>query len=303
MKALIVDHAAEDNIRFGEIPEPTPGPRQVLIEVHAVSLNYGMVHGYDTMKDGEIPGWDTAGIVAKPAADAEGPPAGVAVVAHGWQGAWAERRAVDLDAVAVLPAGIDPGPASTLPVAGVTALQSLRRLGSLLGRRVLVTGASGGVGRFAVQLARRAGAYVICQVGNPSRGEGLAEIGASQIITSLDEVKEPIDGALDTVGGPGLSTIFSLLADGGSVQSIGAVSGKPTVFEPYSTVGNPRHRLESFTVDPVSISKDLAYLVSLLSSGELDPQIDWRGSWDRYAEAFKLLLGRRIRGKAVLDVR
>jgi len=200
-------------------------------------------------------------------------------------------------------AGIDPGAASTLPVAGVTALQSLRRLGSLLGKRVLITGASGGVGRFAVQPARRAGAFVVCQVGNPSRGEGLAELGASQIITSLDEIEEPIDGALDIVGGPGLSTIFSLLSDGGSVQYIGAVSGEPTVFEPYSTVGNPRRRLESFTIDPAPVQKDLAYPVSLLSAGELDPQIDWRGSWDRYAEAFNPLLGRRIRGKVVLDAR
>lgn len=302
MKALVVDHAVKGGLRFAEIPEPVLGPRQVLIEVRSVSLNHGMVRGYRSMNDGEVPGWDASGVVAKTGAEAEGLPVGTAVVALGWQGAWAERRVVDPSFFAVLPSGIDFGAASTLGTAAITALQSLRRLGSLLGRRVLITGASGGVGRFAVQLAKRAGAYVIGHVGNVARGEGLSELGANEIVTDLDAIEEPIDGAIDTVGGPGLSTIFGLLSDGGSVQSIGSASRKPTIFEPSSTVGNPRRRLESFTTDGSAFSKDLFYLVSLLSAGELDPQIGWRGNWEKYAEAFELLLGRRIRGKAVLDV-
>lgn len=302
MKALVVDHAARDSLRFADIPDPVPGPNQVLIDVRAVSLNHGTVGGYLSMNDGEVPGWDSAGVVIRSAADADGPSVGTAVVGLGWHGAWAQRRVVDVVALAVLPEEVDFGAASTLGTAALTALQSLRRLGPLSGQRVLITGASGGVGRFAVQLAKREGAFVICQVGNKDRGEGLGELHADEIVTSLDMIERPINGALDIVGGPGLSKIFGLLADGGSVQSIGSASGEPTVFEPGSTVGNPRRRLESFTVDPGTISNDLTYLVSFLSSRVLDPQIGWRGDWNEYSEAFSLLLGRKIRGKAVLDI-
>ena len=100
------------------------------------------------------------------------------MVTLGWSGAWAELRAVDTGELAVLPDGVEHGAAATLPVAGVTALRALRRTGPALGRRVLITGASGGVRRFAVQLAARAGAHVIAAVGRPERGAGLAELGA-----------------------------------------------------------------------------------------------------------------------------
>ena len=90
---------------------------------------------------------------------------GARVVTFGWAAGWAELRAVDTGELAVLPDGVDHDAAAALPVAGVTALRALRRLGPVLGRRVLITGASGGVGRFAVQLAARAGAHVVAAAG------------------------------------------------------------------------------------------------------------------------------------------
>jgi NADPH:quinone reductase-like Zn-dependent oxidoreductase len=131
-------------------------------------------------------------------------------------------RAVDTADVAVVPDSVDLGAASTLPVAGVTALQSLRRLGNVMGRRVLVTGASGGVGRFAVQLAARSGANVIASVGSPARGAELSDIGASEVAVGLHEVTGRLFGVLDMVGGPQLANVLGMLDEGGRSNGSGA---------------------------------------------------------------------------------
>jgi NADPH:quinone reductase-like Zn-dependent oxidoreductase len=93
---------------------------------------------------------------------------------------------------------------------------------------VLITGASGGVGRFAVQLAAHAGAYVISSVGSAARGEGLAQRGADEVVVGLDGLDQPVDVVLDSVGGPQLVVAWRLLAPGGSLQSIGWTSGSTT---------------------------------------------------------------------------
>jgi NADPH:quinone reductase-like Zn-dependent oxidoreductase len=160
MLALLHDPAAPHGIRLGETAEPEAAPDQALVAVHAVSLNFGEVTYVGRRVPGDVPGWDAAGIVLEPAADGSGPPAGARVVTFGWGGGWAQLRAVDTAELAVLPDDLSFAEAAALPVAGVTALRALRRLGSVLGKRVLVTGASGGVGGFAVQLAERAGAHV-----------------------------------------------------------------------------------------------------------------------------------------------
>jgi NADPH:quinone reductase-like Zn-dependent oxidoreductase len=209
---------------------------------------------------------------------------------------------VPTENLAVLPDSVDFGPAAALPVAGVTALQSLRALGSVVGRRVLITGASGGVGRFAVQLAARAGAHVIAAVGSTARGAGLKALGATEVVVGLADVAEPVSGVLDNVGGPLLAEAFSLLDDGGSLQSIGMASNQPSTidFEVERRSG-VRKRLEPFTVR-TPFGPDLAYLVELLAAGELDPQIGLRTSWNDVSEAAEALLDRRVAGKAVLDV-
>ncbi|MDN3356015.1 zinc-binding dehydrogenase [Actinomadura sp. DC4] len=288
MRALV------DGLRLTEVDEPTPSDSQALVEVHAISLNFG------ELAYGTFPGWDAAGVVITAAADGSGPPPGARVTTFGWNGGWAELRAAGTADLAVVPDGVDLGAASTLPVAGVTALQAVRRLGAVLGRRVLVTGASGGVGRFAVQLAARAGAEVVACA---SRGEGLAELGAAEVISGLADLAEPVFGVLDNVGGPLLAEAFALLEEGGSLQSIGKASGEATTidFEAERLRGGGR-RLEPFTVR-TPFGPDLAYLAGLLADGGLDPQIGWRGPWERAAEAADALLSRRVRGKAVLDVR
>jgi NADPH:quinone reductase-like Zn-dependent oxidoreductase len=261
------------------------------------------VHFIDRMRQpGEVPGWDAAGVVVQAAADGSGPPVGSRVVGFNGAGGWAQRRAVPTENLAVLPDSVDFGPAAALPVAGVTALQALRRLGPVVGRRVLITGASGGVGRFAVQLARRAGAHVIAAVGSEARGAGLTDLGAAEVVVGLADVTEPVFGVLDNVGGQLLADAFRLVDDGGSAQSIGMASNQPTTidFEAERQFGVHK-RLEPFTVR-APFGPDLAYLVELLVAGEIDPQIGLRTSWDEVADAAEALLDRRVAGKAVLDV-
>ena len=290
-------------MRLADVEEPVAAESEALIQVRATALNFGEVHFIDHMrKPGEVPGWDAAGVVVQTAADGSGPPVGSRVVGFHGAGGWAERRAVPTENLAVLPDSVDFGPAAALPVAGVTALQSLRALGPVVGRRVLITGASGGVGRFAVQLAARAGAHVIAAVGSTARGSGLKALGATEVVVGLADVAEPVSGVLDNVGGPLLAEAFSLLDDGGSLQSIGMASNQPSTidFEVERRTG-VRKRLEPFTVR-TPFDRDLTYLVELLAAGELDPQIGLRTSWNDVSEAAEALLDRRVAGKAVLDV-
>ena len=298
MRALVVTPAAPGRLALGEVAEPVPGPDEVLVRVEAVSLNRGEVMRAQRAEPGLVLGWDAAGTVVRAAASGRGPVAGTRVVTRGPAGGWAELRAVPVDELAVVPEGVDLAAAAALPVAGVTALRALRVCGSVLGRRVLITGASGGVGRFAVQLARRAGARVIAVVGSPARGTGLRELGADEVV-----VQGPVDAVLETVGGPTLAAAYRLLAPGGIVVSIGAASGEPTVFPPGSTIG-PRRTLVSFQMgyEGGPVGADLAYLVGLLAAGALDPQIAWRGSWERAGEAVQALLNRQVNGKAVLTI-
>ncbi len=302
VRALVVDDHAPGRLALGEVPDPTPAADQLLVQVQATSLNFGELPLHTGAPAGTVPGWDAAGVVVRAAAAGGGPAVGTRVVTQGANGAWAELRAVSVQSLAVLPDHVDSGAAATLPIAGVSALRALRASGPLLGRRVLVTGASGGVGRYAVQLAHHAGAYVIAVVGSEARGKGLKELGADEVVVGLDPVTSPVHAVLDNVGGSQLVRAFQLLAPGGLVQAIGAASREPSTFPPGAFVGPDRGIVGFIMLQHGPVGDDLQYLVGLLATGTLDPQIDWRGNWERAAEAEHLLLARKIAGKAVLDI-
>lgn len=303
MRAIVFDPSAPRNFTFGDAPEPVPtAPNELLIEVRAISLNFGEVYFVDNAeKPGDIPGWDSAGVVVVAAADGSGPPVGARVVGGGWSQAWAQQRVLQSDNVAVIPDSLDFETAAVLPVAGVTALQTVRRLGPLVGRRVLITGASGGVGRLAVQLAARAGAHVVAAVGSPERGAGLRELGAHEVVVGLDGVA-PVHGVIEHVGGTVLADAFRLLADHGKVLAVGASSDQPTTIDFEAERMTMLHKsIEPFmTAWPVGA--DLEYVVELAASGQLDAQVGLRDSWENLHSAIEALLGRRVAGKVALTV-
>ena len=303
MRAVIYDPQARANLRLADVDEPAAAESEAVIQVRATALNFGEVHFLDRMrKPGEVPGWDAAGVVVQAAADGSGPPVGSRVVGFHGAGGWAQRRTVPTESLAILPDSVEFGSAAALPVAGVTALQALRRLGPVVGRRVLITGASGGVGRFAVQLAARAGAHVVAAVGSEARGAGLRDLGAAEVVVGLADITERVFGVLDNVGGQMLAEAFSLVGDGGSAQSIGMASNQPTTIDfEAERLSGAQKSLEPFTVR-TPFGADLGYLVALLAAGEIDPQIGLRSSWNEVSDAAAALLDRRVAGKAVLDV-
>jgi NADPH:quinone reductase len=301
MRALVADHSAPAGVSLREAPEPQPGPDEALVEVRAVSLNRGEVRRLPMRAEGTIPGWDVAGVVL-----AGGPGEGTRVVGLADQGGWAERAAVPTSRLAALPDDVSFEDASTLPVAGLTAVRALEVGGPLLGRRVLITGAAGGVGRFAVQLAHRAGAHVTGVIGSPERGEGLRELGADELITDFGPEGDTFDLILESVGGPSLAAAFTRVGEKGTIVTFGASSPEPTTFSTsdfYNRGGSRLYGLRVF--DELrfhgSGPRDLALLVGELAAGRLDPQIGLTGSLWEPDEALQALLDRRVRGKAVLS--
>lgn len=304
MRAVVADPDAPSGLRLEQVDDPVPGPGQVLIEAHHASLNRGDLNDARSgrVPPGAVLGSDVAGVVIEAAANGSGPPVGASVVAL-TTGAFAQRVVADVDALAVVPEGVDLAEAAALPVAGLAAVQALRAgllETPLKGARVLITGASGGVGRFAVQLAAYGGAHVIAVVGDAARVDELAALGAEEIVTDVIQVDAPVDLVLDQVGGPQLVAAWSLLAPGGNVQCVGASSGQPATFPPYAMVG-PAKSLTSFLIT-APVGPDLESLVRLVEGGSLQVPIGFRAPLTEVEAAAAALRERRVAGKAVLDL-
>ncbi|PZS08009.1 MAG: alcohol dehydrogenase [Solirubrobacterales bacterium] len=304
MRALVAC-ATPPHAELADVTAPEPGPSHALVEVRAFSLNRGESRRLASMAPGSITGWDVAGVVRAAAADGSGPQAGARVVGLVRSGAWAELAAVGTDLLAELPEAVSFEQAATLPVAGLTALRALEVAGFVLGKRVLVTGASGGVGRFAIQLAKLAGAHVTALA---RRTDGLIELGADQLLHELEPEGHTFDVIIDAVGGPTLGAAIGRVARGGTIVNFAATSDEPVSFPTRSLFGRaPGARLYGLLVfDELARTRsgveDLRRLAELVAAGRLDPQIDLEASWSEAPRAIEALLDRRVNGKAVLRV-
>lgn len=301
MRALIADPKATGAVRLADVAEPAAKPDQALVSVTHASLNSGDLNDARSgrVKPGAVLGSDAAGTVVAAAANGGGPSVGTRVVCLA-PGAFAERLAVTPETLAEIPDAVDMASAAALPVAGLAALQALRAAGPLDGKRVLITGASGGVGRFAVQLAAIDAAQVIASVGSVERGAGMSEIGADQVGVGIDGVSGLLDVIIDNVGGEQMVAAWGKLGPGGKLMSVGWVSGEPATFPPYSTIG-PGESLVAFLIGG-DVGGDLALLTEHLAAGRLTVEIGWQGGLADVSEATEALRGRTLRGKAIFDI-
>jgi NADPH:quinone reductase len=293
-------------VALRELPEPQPARNEALVEVRAFSLNRGELRSFRNNEEGWVPGQDVAGVVLRQAANTEGAPAGARVVALMDEFGWAQRAAVASHRMAVLPDSVSFAQAATLPVAGLTALRTLRHGAPLLGKRVLITGAAGGVGTIAVQLARHMGARVTAVVGRPERAAGLEELGAAEIVHGIDGAQGRFALILESAGGASLAKAIQIIDAKGTVVVYGNSSGDTTTVSFADFRGAPNSRVQSFSYFTSEAEErfapDLALLVSLIADGSLKPQIGVERSWRDIAQVAEELRERRVSGKAVLLV-
>ncbi|HET9102550.1 MAG TPA: zinc-binding dehydrogenase [Solirubrobacteraceae bacterium] len=305
MRALIPTDGTSPMVTFGERPEPAPAAHEAIVAVQAYSLNRGETFLLERPRPDLRPGKDLAGTILKPAADGSGWPAGTRVVAHPPFGGWAERVAVATTAMAPLPPGVTSEHAAALPLAGLTALRLLRAAPPLAGRRVLLTGASGGVGHYLTELAAGAGARMTCVTATQARGARLHELGAESIVTSLADVQGRFDVIFESVGGTALPRALQSLRAHGHLIWFGQASREPVTLDFFSLFAQAGASVTHFHYEDSdeTIATDLAVLVGLLDRGRLHPEIGFIGDWGQTARAIDTLRARELRGKAVLRVR
>jgi len=312
MRAIVVDPdtGTPGRLAIREVEAPQQAPSELLVRVAALSLNRGEVREVQRSEAGSRVGWDFAGTVERATADGSGPKVGTRVVGTVPTGAWAELVAAPVAAVAPLPEAVSFAQAATLPVAGLTALYALEQGGPLLGRNILVTGASGGVGIFACQLARRGGARVVGVVRTPAYEAAVREAGADEVVIGADcrpaEPFRPYDTILESVGGASLTTGLRLLAQDGVCVVYGRSGADEATIDVPAFFLNGGSSLYGFIIfhelKRRPAAEGLARLASLVAKGELRPRIAVEAPWTEVAEVAQRLIERRFPGKAVLHI-
>ncbi|MDB4931626.1 MAG: Zn-dependent oxidoreductase, NADPH:quinone reductase [Myxococcaceae bacterium] len=307
-------YGSPENIESAEQPDPVAGTGQLLVKVHASSVNpidWKMAGGhfpFNLVRPGlpYLPGFDVAGEVVTAAGDF---PVGARVhsrlpTVRG--GASAELVAVHPRDVAPIPEGMSYADAAAIPLAGMTALQGLRDharlpLAGADGYRVLVVGASGGVGHFGVQIARAAGAHVtgLCSGRN---AELVRSLGAHEVVDYTTGASPAAGGAfdviLDCVGSQPATTFTPWLTARGVYAST-APTGATFAWQLFYAL-TFRRRVRAVMLGPSAA--DLRWLDGLAARGALRAHVDATFPLARLADAHRMSIAGRTRGKIVIAV-
>jgi len=285
VKAVVGTPNGPRRTELREVADPEPRPGEALVRVRAFAPNRGELRLLASRDEGWQPGQDIAGDVVRAAADGTGPQEGERVAGLAdWHG-WAELAAVPTHRLAVIPAGMDHATAAALPMAGTTALNLVRRGGSLVGRRVLVTGASGGVGHFAVQLAELGGATVDAQS------------------TAVGALGDHYDLILESAGGDSVAAAVERIAHRGRIVLFGNSAGEPGAVDFRSFSGREASVESYFSArHEHEAGANLELLLDLVAEGDLEVEVGLEVSWAELNDALDALADRRVRGKAVLLV-
>jgi len=321
MKAIVQDaYGSGDVLHLEETGPPTPSSDEVLVRVHAAGVDPGVWHlttgrpymvrlmgfGLRTPKS-RVPGMAFAGEIEAVGSDVTDFSVGDRVFGAG-TGTFAEYARAKASMIAVMPDSITFESAAAAPVSAVTALQGLRDAGHLTaGQRVLVIGAGGGVGSFAVQIAHHLGAHVtgVCRT---AKVDLVRTLGADEVIdyTTQEIAGGPYDLVLDTAGNRSLSVLRRLLTEHGTLVLVGGEGGD-------SLLGGFDRQLRAAILSPMvgqtlkplmakDSTADLQAIADLMAQGAIVPVIDRAFPLAQAAEAIDYVHAAGPAGKVVLTV-
>jgi NADPH:quinone reductase-like Zn-dependent oxidoreductase len=304
--AFFMRHGGPEVLQYGDVPDPVAGPGELLVDVHAASVNaadtkvragsYAPVSHFPY-----VPGRDFSGIVAtlgKGVSDFKVGDPVFGVLDMGQEGAYAEKIAIKAAIVASKPEALSHAECAALALAGLTALVSIEDTLQLKrGEKILIQGGAGGVAGFAIQLAKHIGARVVTTASAANHAY-VRELGADEIIDyrteDFTQKVSGCDAVFDTVGGEVALKSFAVLRPGGRAAFIASGASAPpsprTDVRAYRPqVGRDRHHLER--------------IVALVLSSAVRPPEIRRYPLSEAAAAHAMSEGRHFRGKLVLDVR
>jgi alcohol dehydrogenase len=331
MRAYVLKHyGGPEGSLLMDVPAPAPGPRDILVAVRAAGLNpvdfkfrQGKLRAIHRPKLPLVLGNELAGEVIGVGGDVTRFRVGDRVfarVAKDRAGAFAEQACVDQDDAAHMPRNLDFAAAAAVPLAGLTALQALRdELGVKPGQKLFISGGAGGVGTFAIQIAKWLGAHVTTTASK--RGEALVRsLGCDEVIDytiqDISSEKGRFDAGFDLIGGKTLEQMFDIMKPGASIVSVAAVPEPQTAIR---DLGGRRALAAIFWLISYGIrsrarragvgyrylfmhpsGSDLALLAELIEQGKLKPIVDRTYPFAKIAEALAYVESGRAKGKVVI---
>jgi NADPH:quinone reductase-like Zn-dependent oxidoreductase len=299
MRAVLIhETGGPEVLALEEVDRPEPGDGEVLIEVRAASVNpidWKRRRGLRPTPLPALLGNDVSGTVEL--SRAPGFVEGDEVLGIAGSGAYAEFASAKADAIAIKPAGISHEQAAAIPVSGMTAWQALFDSGGLeRGQTALIAGAAGGVGHFAVQFAKHAGARVI-GTGSSRNRDFVLGLGADEYVDytqhDVAETVSDIDVVFDTVGGPTTEPLLATLRPGGVLVTIAAAPPEEAARE---------HGVRAELLAMSTISEQLVEIADLVASGAVRVEIAATFPLSEVRHAHTLSEGGHTRGKIILTV-